>query len=724
MKYTLIIGDSRNMKEVPSESVHFAVTSPAYFGVPMWSKLLKDIGAEYIGPDDERRKTGKMKAIEVIQNNKKSEKIFHDYLAETWKECWRVLVPQGRLAVNVMNVNNSTHGMWFNTDEVRKRMFEIGFVQREEIIWLKKGQQHHSPMGSSFFPWGTLLTNLIEHIMVFQKPGKRDLSGIDKEKSRLTWKELRDWTDCNVWTMKAASARTESHIAPFPIEIPTRLIKLYSFIGDTILDPYVGCYDRNTEVLTDNGFKLFKNIGKNDKIATLNQQTFHLEYQKPVRFFKQKYNGNMIHFNGRSISLLVTPNHNMFLRETHKKKYMIMKADEMKYRTYRVPIISRWIGKKIKYFVLPSIKKYDLVIKGNKETEEDNLWIKIKSKTFFSKKEAQRMRSRLMKARLNGSCNTFSISKRNGKYKIFRRKILKRYDTGNTKILINDWLKFFGIWIAEGCVTRSKYQVLISQTNKKNIYKIKKILDKLPFKYHFDIIDKEKHGRFKINNKQLYNYLKIFGKSDKKFIPSVIKNLPVNQLKILYNFMMMGDGLKQGKTWNYWTVSKRLSDDVSEIILKCGWNPVIRKIKKKNNPIINGRMIMHKKVCYEIYRSISKERKIDMKNNKKIINYNGYVYCCEVPNHVIFVRRNGRCVWCGNSGTTMQAAKLLRRNSIGYDIDESCVELVKRKVGFDQKSLGFEDEFEIIRQGVSKDIITIHEKEKENKEEKIKKWTK
>lgn len=241
MKHKIIIGDSRGMKEIEDDSVHLMVTSPPYYGVPMWQKFLKNIGVEYIGPSHSQRK--KLPKKEVIKNNKEGEKIFHDYLDRVWKECYRVLVPGARCAINVMNIHNSTHGIWFNTDEIRKRMFDIGFVQREEIIWLKEGQQHHSPMGSAFYPWGTLLTNLIEHIMIFQKPGKRDVSKVPKdikEKSKLLWRELRDWTDKNVWVMKAASATKEKHLAPYPLEVPWRIIKLYTFIGDTVLDPFLG----------------------------------------------------------------------------------------------------------------------------------------------------------------------------------------------------------------------------------------------------------------------------------------------------------------------------------------------------------------------------------------------------------------------------------------------------------------------------------------------------
>jgi len=209
----LICGDVlEEMRKLPDESIHLVVTSPPYPGATMWDSIWE-------GWTFEKQ---------------------HDWLEEIWNECHRTLVPGGRLVVNIMDVPVST-GVVPNSSETTARCRKIGFDLKENIIW-DKGRQHMSPSGSWPSPWGILISCTHEYILVFKKDGKRNVSKVSKdtkEQSKLTSLE-HPWKAESVWKIKSASAKREKHIAPYPEELPHRCIKLWSFTGDVVLDPFLG----------------------------------------------------------------------------------------------------------------------------------------------------------------------------------------------------------------------------------------------------------------------------------------------------------------------------------------------------------------------------------------------------------------------------------------------------------------------------------------------------
>ena len=145
-------------------------------------------------------------------------------------------------------------------------------------------------------------------------------------------------------------------------------------------------------------------------------------------------------------------------------------------------------------------------------------------------------------------------------------------------------------------------------------------------------------SRLNIWGKQLAVYLQQFGDAFTKFIPKEIKNLPSSRLRILLDVMLSGDGWRHHRGHRYYTVSERLADDVQEIALKCGF----RAIKSKKG--------------YGFVVSISPNPNIHV-NHQKVtdgfIDYNGHVFCVNVGGDgIVFVRRNGRPLWCGNTPDT------------------------------------------------------------------------
>lgn len=223
-KADIYIGDSRNMKEVADGSVQLIITSPPY-------GALKDYENE-----------------EQIGLNQS----YSDYISnlnDVWKECIRVLGPDGKLCINIMPLFESGKATPFNRRVTHTVISDIEkFMDATEemftfalYIWDKRKIVRFSSFGSYPYPTNIFSTMPYEWIIVFCKKGKRPkVSNEIKEKSKLTQKEWADWAINSFWEMQPAKAKSEGHPAPFPKELPHRLIKLYSFYGDTVLDPFMG----------------------------------------------------------------------------------------------------------------------------------------------------------------------------------------------------------------------------------------------------------------------------------------------------------------------------------------------------------------------------------------------------------------------------------------------------------------------------------------------------
>ena len=223
--HKLIIGDSRKMHEVNDESVHVVVTSPPY-----WQ--LKDYGTEK----------------QIGQSNLSYE----DYLvmlSEVFSECVRVLGPDGKLCINIMPIFLAGQNSTFKRRVTKTVLSDLEMMMNKTkkmyfhslFIWDKRKVARFSSYGSYPYPTNLFSTFPYEWIMVFAKGGKRvPVSKEIKELSKIAHEEWEQWCVNSIWEMQPASATREKHPAPFPEELPRRLIRLYSFIGDTVLDPFLG----------------------------------------------------------------------------------------------------------------------------------------------------------------------------------------------------------------------------------------------------------------------------------------------------------------------------------------------------------------------------------------------------------------------------------------------------------------------------------------------------
>lgn len=221
-KHILINGDCRNMSLVPNESVQLIVTSPPY-----WQ--LKDYGIDaQIGFNDSYEK-------------------YVNHLNMVWSECFRVLENGCRLCVNIGDqfARSAYYGRYKVIpihSEIIRFCETIGFDYMGSIIWQKPTSMHTTGggkvMGSFPYPRGGIVKMDYENILLFRKLGKAAPVPKDTmEKSKLTMEEWNEYF-CSHWTFEGA--RQNKHIAVFPEELPKRLIKMFSFIGDTVLDPFMG----------------------------------------------------------------------------------------------------------------------------------------------------------------------------------------------------------------------------------------------------------------------------------------------------------------------------------------------------------------------------------------------------------------------------------------------------------------------------------------------------
>jgi len=218
----LIVGDARHMSEVPDNSVALVVTSPPYFAGKEYETALGEGGtpASYLE--------------------------YLELLREVFTECRRVLEPGGRLAVNVANLGRRPYRS-LAADVIGILQDDLGLLLRGEIIWLKaRGASGSCAWGSFRSPANPVLRDLTERVIVASK-GRFDraLSAKEREQRGLPFESTigRDefmQATLDVWEIPPERATRVGHPAPFPVELPERLIQLYTFRGDLVLDPFIG----------------------------------------------------------------------------------------------------------------------------------------------------------------------------------------------------------------------------------------------------------------------------------------------------------------------------------------------------------------------------------------------------------------------------------------------------------------------------------------------------
>jgi len=297
----------------------------------------------------------------------------------------------------------------------------------------------------------------------------------------------------------------------------------------TALETGLSCYDEETEVLTEEGWKRISEVKLSDKICTLNFKTEEIEYQKTQGIYVYDYRGKMYRLRTKRVDLLVTPNHKLLYRPAdfrNRKPFRLKKAEFLFNKSKIFKKDGKWIGKEEKYFILPAVK--------------------IRHGSRF--------------------------------YSGYRRKKEK-------KIPLKDWLKFFGFWLAEGWVTqdnkRGSYAVCLANNNQDLLEEMQKLLKGFGYQVY------RRKNVIRVRDYQLFCYLKQFGKCSDKFIPKEIKSLSKKYLEILLRYYLKGDGHIHGRTQkglSATTSSIHLRDDLQEIALKIGISAYYKMHSKKGSP--------------------------------------------------------------------------------------------------------------------------------------------
>jgi hypothetical protein len=346
------------------------------------------------------------------------------------------------------------------------------------------------------------------------------------------------------------------------------------------------CYDKETLVLTESGWKFHNEVKHNERIMVFDPLANSLWYEVPRGLASYEYSGNMVHLKSTLVDILVTPDHKVLYKSSSRS------LDKLPWKLAQAKDLLR------KRVILPGTAYW--------EGEKDVAYIEVPE--FWKR---------------NGSIGP---------------RLLQA-----VKIPIETWLELAGFYLSEGGMdTKNRYLFGLSQAKKHNdvVEDIRSVLSKLPF--HTHEYSDETMIRWNVGGKQLCEFIvKCFGESSiGKFIAPEFKNLPPSRLKSLLQPMLKGDGTKKGERFiRLSTTSRQLAYDVAEVAVKIGSSTNIRVAYEAHG---------NRSTCYSVSFPIAKYRELQ-KSNIKMVDYKGPVYCFSVSTGFYVTMRNGKVAFQGNT---------------------------------------------------------------------------
>lgn len=367
----------------------------------------------------------------------------------------------------------------------------------------------------------------------------------------------------------------------------------------------ISCYDEKTRALTTEGLKTYKELKEGDSVFSLNPKTKGIESKSIEKVIIQPYEGTMIHFNNKRIDLLVTPNHNMFIRN-YKKELIIETSEKASQRSIFYMPEGHWNGKESEDFYLEG--------HGKIKTKDLMYILGIFIGDGFIAYQQKRLDTKTGLGRKEYLANSRDL--RSGRFKTIEKM-------GNHITTCRSYRIFFDI--PEGDRCRKK---------------VERTLDSLGIGYH---CHKGKAGtHLYFTSKVFMEFFAQCGKKARnKRIPRWALDYAPKYLSCLLDGLMDSDGHQGGI---YHTVSEKLASDICELCIKLNLKPTLRKIHKKS--FLNGRKIEGD----GYYVFVAKTTKSIARHRNKTINYKGDVWCLKVKDNKNFiVERNGKFDFCGNT---------------------------------------------------------------------------
>ncbi|WP_225333380.1 DNA-methyltransferase [Halomicrobium urmianum] len=233
-EHRVVPGDARDIA-LPDDSVELVVTSPPYPMIEMWDDAFADLDPA-VG-----------EALEAGDGDR-AYRLMHDVLDAVWAELARVLRPGGIACINVGDATRSI-GDGFrsfpNHAEITRRLADRGLRSLPDLVWRKPANSAAKFMGSGMVPPNAYPTLEHEHVLVFRNGQRREFppGDDDRYESAYFWEERNEWFS-DLWDLHGEpqdlDAGVRDRSGAFPLELPYRLISMFSVYGDTVLDPFLG----------------------------------------------------------------------------------------------------------------------------------------------------------------------------------------------------------------------------------------------------------------------------------------------------------------------------------------------------------------------------------------------------------------------------------------------------------------------------------------------------
>lgn len=237
-KHFIYFHASQRMKELADNSVDLVVTSPPYPMIEMWDGIMGKQNPEILS------------ALQA-DKPKLAFELMHAELDKVWSECWRVLKDGAFMCINIGDATRTVDGefaLYNNNTRIISFCEKLGFTNLPNILWRKATNAPNKFMGSGMLPCGAYVTLEHEWILIFRKGSKRPFKTakdkLERRKSSFFWEERNIWFS-DIWDLKGVKQKmekspTRERNASYPIELPFRLINMFSQRGDIILDPFMG----------------------------------------------------------------------------------------------------------------------------------------------------------------------------------------------------------------------------------------------------------------------------------------------------------------------------------------------------------------------------------------------------------------------------------------------------------------------------------------------------